>query len=103
MNDIGRDFGTKIKENMETFIPKGLTTGCKKSTKQAIELGEFSLLWFPQSASLYYVRASRFPYSCFLKNNEGFFYPLHHYCGLAPEAESGIQGSKSTRYGERVD
>ena len=31
---------------MVTFIPKGLTTGCKKSTKQAIELGEFSLLWF---------------------------------------------------------
>ena len=31
---------------MVTFIPKGLTTGCKKSTKQAIKLGEFSLLWF---------------------------------------------------------
>ena len=26
---------------MMTFIPKGLTTRCKKSTKQEIELGEF--------------------------------------------------------------
>ena len=31
---------------MMKFIPKGLTTRCKKSTKQEIELGEFSLLWF---------------------------------------------------------
>ena len=38
--------GLKIKGNMMTFIPKGLTTRCKKSAKQEIELGEFSLLWF---------------------------------------------------------
>ena len=31
---------------MMTFIPKGLTARCKKCTKQNIELGGFSLLWF---------------------------------------------------------
>ena len=31
---------------MMTIIPNGLTTRCKKSTKEEIELGEFSLLWF---------------------------------------------------------
>ena len=31
---------------MVTFIPRGLTTGCNKSTKQGSQLGEFSLLWF---------------------------------------------------------
>ena len=30
---------------MVKFIPKGLTTECKKKTEQEIELGEFSLLW----------------------------------------------------------
>ena len=30
---------------MVRFIPKGLTTGCKKRTKQGM-LGEFSPLWF---------------------------------------------------------
>ena len=38
--------GLKIKGNMMTFIPKGLTTRCTKSTKQKVELREFSLLWF---------------------------------------------------------
>ena len=31
---------------MVMFIPEGLTTRCKKSTKQEIEKGEFSLLLF---------------------------------------------------------
>ena len=31
---------------MVMFIPEGLTTRCKKSTKQEFEKGEFSLLLF---------------------------------------------------------
>ena len=31
---------------MVTFTPESLRTRCKKSTKQEIEKGEFSLLWF---------------------------------------------------------
>ena len=46
---------------------------------------------------------SRFPDRYFMKNIEEFFYPLNHYSCLAPEAESSIQGSNSTRSGERVD
>ena len=42
----GRDFWIKIERNVVTFIPKGLTTRCKKSTKRHIELGEFPLRWF---------------------------------------------------------
>ena len=59
---------------MVTFIPKGLTTGCKKSTKQAIELGEFSLLWFhmdkmeinPVSPKCFYLMCTRISFSLLL-------------------------------------
>ena len=40
----GRDFLIKIQGNIVTFIPKSLTTRCKKSTKRPIELGELPLL-----------------------------------------------------------
>ena len=41
----GRDFSIKIKGDTVTFIPKGLTTRCKKSTKRHSELEEFPLPW----------------------------------------------------------
>ena len=74
---------------MVTFIPEGLTTRCKKSTKQEIEKGEFSLLWFrvgedvknaqfPERAFLSYVFASGFPNRYFLKNIEEFFPSLRY-------------------------
>ena len=55
---------------MMTFILKGLTTRCKKSTKQEIELGEFSQ--FPERAFLSYVFASGFPNRYFLKILKSF-------------------------------
>ena len=85
------NFGIKLQGNMMTFIPKGLTTRCKKSTKQEIELGEFPCSGFvwrrckkkrkspvPERTFLSYVLASRLPNRHFLKNVEWFFPSLRH-------------------------
>ena len=46
IKDTGAWFSIKIKGDTVTFIPKGLTTRCKTSTKRHSELGEFPRPWF---------------------------------------------------------
>ena len=59
---------------MVTFIPRGLTTGCNKSTNQGSQLGEFSLQWFhmdemeisPVSPECFYLMCTRISFSLLL-------------------------------------